>query len=117
MTALTIYGLTSCDTCRAAMKALSAAGMTYDFVDIRADADLAALAPQWIAAVGVDAIVNKRSTTWRGLSDAEKASAASDRGAAAMLLNHPTLAKRPVINFSGSIHIGWTPKVRGALGV
>ncbi|MEM6626115.1 MAG: ArsC/Spx/MgsR family protein, partial [Pseudomonadota bacterium] len=61
-------------------------------------------------AVGADALVNKRSTTWRGLSDADKASAESG-DAAALLMANPTLIKRPVIEADGDVHVGWTKAV------
>lgn len=114
MSDLTLYGLKNCDTCTKARKALQAAGREVVFVDIRADADLAAKVPAWVAAVGGEALVNKRSTTWRGLDDAARASAAGD-GAAALLTAHPTLIKRPVIEVGDKVHVGWGPNVQEAM--
>lgn len=107
---LTLYGLKTCDTCRKARKALSEAGVAHDFVDIRADAPLADLVPGWLGAVGADTLINKKSTTWRGLSEAEKAKANDQEAAAALLVAHPTLVKRPVIvTADGAVHVGWSP--------
>ena len=47
-----IYGLKNCDTCKKAVKSLRAAGVAHDFIDIRAEADLADRVPVWLAAVG-----------------------------------------------------------------
>lgn len=105
-----LYGLKNCDTCKKAMKALPDA----EFVDIRAEADLKTKVPQWLDAAGADRLVNKRSTTWRGLSEAEKA-AAEGRGAAKLLTANPTLIKRPVIEQSGKVYVGWTKDVEAAL--
>ena len=113
---ITLYGIKTCDTCRKAMKALDAAGRAYDFVDLRADADMTALAPKWLAAVGTDTLVNRKSTTWRSLSDADKAKAESDAGAADLLAAHPTLVKRPVIESGGHVLVGWTAEVQKAVG-
>lgn len=113
----TLYGIKTCDTCRKAMKALDAAGKPYTFVDLRADADMSALAPKWIAAAGTDTLVNRKSTTWRGLSDADKARADTDSGAADLLAAHPTLVKRPVIETGGDVLVGWNAEVQERVGV
>ncbi len=107
-----IWGLSSCDSTRAARKALAAAGREAAFTDLRepgmAAADRAAL----IAARGAEAVVNRASATWRGLEQAERA-----RPLAELLAAHPALIKRPVIRADGVWHQGWTPAVRAALGV
>ena len=114
MALVVLYGLKNCDTCKKALKALDAYDVT--FVDIRADAELDHLLPKWLDAVGAEMLVNKRSTTWRGLSDAEKATV-EDGGAVALLFANPTLIKRPVIEANGEIYVGWTKDVAAALGV
>ncbi|MEO0883926.1 MAG: ArsC/Spx/MgsR family protein [Pseudomonadota bacterium] len=107
---LTLYGLKNCDTCKKALKALDAAGLPVTFVDIRADADLANKVPSWLAAVGADKLVNKRSTTWRGLSEAER-----EGDTDALLIANATLIKRPVIESGQTIHVGWTKDIEAAL--
>lgn len=107
---LTLYGLKNCDTCKKAMKALEAARKTYEFVDIRADADLAALVPSWLESAGSDLLINRRSTTWRNLSDAERETAPE-----ALLVANPTLVKRPVITTGKHVHVGWSKDVQAAL--
>lgn len=100
------FGLKTCDTCRKAGKALAAAGHQPEVIDVRADGidptDLA----QIIAVFG-DGAINRASTTWRGLSEAEKASDPS-----ALLAAHPTLMKRPVIEHDGAWTIGWKADVQ-----
>lgn len=104
---LTLWGLKTCDTTRKALKALPGAV----FRDVRetplTDAEIAMLLDAFGAA-----LVNRASTTWRGLSDAERAQLP-----AALLAAHPTLMKRPVIRAGGQWYLGWTPAVRAALGV
>ena len=58
-------------------------------------------------------LVNKASTTWRGLSDEEKARAESDP--ASLLIANPTLIKRPVIETGGEVYVGWKKDVQAAL--
>ena len=67
-----IWGLKSCDTCRKAVKELAAAGHAPAYVDVRADGVERADLERFFAEFG-EALVNKRSTTWRGLSEAERA--------------------------------------------
>ncbi|MEM6617937.1 MAG: ArsC/Spx/MgsR family protein [Pseudomonadota bacterium] len=102
-----IYGLKSCDTCRKARKALPQAA----YVDVRddglSDDDLA----RFHGTFG-DAILNTRSTTWRGLSDAERAKAPLT-----LLAAHPTLMKRPVIDTGDALYLGWTKDVQAKLGL
>ncbi|MFN3913005.1 ArsC/Spx/MgsR family protein [Hyphomonas sp.] len=109
-----LFGLKNCDTCKKALKDLEARGAAPEFVDIRAEADLAALLPRWIAAAG-DRLVNRSSTTWRGLSDEDKARATGS-SLEGLLLGHPALIKRPVIETGSDILVGWTPDVKARLG-
>ncbi len=110
---ITLYGLKNCDTCKKAIKALEGAGQTVAFVDIRAEADLPAKLPTWLDAVGADTLINTRSTTWRGLDDAERGRATSDP--LRLLSENPTLIKRPVVEAEGGVHVGWTKPVQAAL--
>jgi len=113
MTSITLYGLKNCDTCKTALKALEAAGKPAAFVDIRAEADLPAKLPGWLEAAGAKRLINTRSTTWRGLDEAARGLAESDPEG--LLLEHPTLIKRPVIEAGGEVHVGWTKDVQAAL--
>ncbi|MGV6819029.1 MAG: ArsC/Spx/MgsR family protein [Parvularcula sp.] len=103
-----LFGLKNCDKCRQALKDLMAEGRDPEFVDIRTEADLATLLPEWIETVGASALINTRSATWRGLSETERERAKTD--AYGLLREHPTLIKRPVISSDGDIGVGWLPK-------
>jgi arsenate reductase-like glutaredoxin family protein len=100
------FGLKTCDTCRKALKSLTAQGFTLDVVDVRADGISDADRAEIFAKFG-DAVLNRASTTWRGLSDTEKAG-----DPAALLAAYPTLMKRPVIEHEGAWTIGWKPDVQ-----
>ncbi len=105
-----LYGLKTCDTCRKALKSLAAAGHEVAFTDVRAEPLGAEELAAFHAAFGA-ALVNTRSTTWRGLSEA-------DRGGepVALLQAHPTLMKRPVIRAEdGTLYLGWGKDVQAAL--
>ena len=102
-----IYHLKTCDTCRKAIKALPAAR----FVDVRTEGVPAAVMAAAQAQFG-EALLNTRSTTWRGLDEAERA-----RPADVLMVDHPTLMKRPLIVEGEAMYLGWTKDVKGGLGV
>ncbi|WP_340109194.1 ArsC/Spx/MgsR family protein [Pikeienuella sp. HZG-20] len=108
-----LFGLKNCDTCRKALKELSAAGRETAFIDIRAEAGEADI-DRWLAGAGAAALINRRSATWRGLSAAER-EAAEGAGARGALIAHPALIKRPVIEAGGALFIGWDAAARAAL--
>lgn len=102
-----IYGIKTCDTCRKARKALP----DFDFVDVREDGMSLDLLQQAFELHGA-ALVNVRSTTWRGLDEAERARPPLD-----LLQDHPTLMKRPLILVGDQSYLGWTKPTQAALGV
>jgi len=102
-----LYGLKNCDTCRKALKALPDARL----VDVRADGICLELLQAAEAQFGA-ALLNTRSTTWRGLDDSQRA-----RPALELLQEHPALMKRPLIEANGTLYLGWTKDVQAALGL
>ncbi|MEM1388308.1 MAG: ArsC/Spx/MgsR family protein [Pseudomonadota bacterium] len=103
------YGLKTCDTCRKAEKALRAAGHAPNVIDVRADGVPADTLAGFWQSVG-ESLMNTRSTTWRGLSETDRAG-----DPLALLVEHPTLMKRPVIVHEGTTYVGWTKEVQAAL--
>jgi arsenate reductase (glutaredoxin) len=97
---ITVYGIKSCDTCRKALKWLDEEGIGHRFHDLREDGLDSLMIADWIGALGWQALLNTRSTTWRGLDEAEKADP-DEAKAAALMLAHPTLVKRPVFDLGG----------------
>ena len=99
------FSLKSCDTCRKAQKQIIATNQSIMVIDVRVDGVSNADLTQIIALFG-DQAINRASTTWRGLSDAEK-----QGDPATLLALNPTLMKRPVIEKNGVWTIGWKPDV------
>ena len=114
MAELTFYGLGTCDTCKKALTALKAAGHHVHVVDVRADGVAIDVLKVWLTDKGPEVLVNRRSTTWRGLSDAQKDQALAG-DAAALLVEHPTLMKRPVIVGENGVTVGWDKTVQASL--
>lgn len=111
---ITVIGIKSCDTCRKALAWLKSKNIDHKYHDLRADGlkeqDLA----KWVKALGWEAVLNRRSTTWRGLSDADKADI-DDEKAKRLMAEHPTLIKRPVFEVGGDVHVGFSDTVQKAL--
>lgn len=112
---MTFYGLKTCDTCRKALADLAAAGREVKVIDVRADGVPAEVLARLVTAAGTEALVNRRSTTWRGLDEDARARAMEAKTCARVLAQHPTLMKRPVIEADGRVHVGWTAAVRSAV--
>ncbi|MGV6806000.1 MAG: ArsC/Spx/MgsR family protein [Ruegeria sp.] len=102
-----LYGLKTCDTCRKALKLLPNA----EFVDVRDQGVPADVLAKAFDTFG-KALLNTRSTTWRGLDETERS-----RPVPELLAAHPTLMKRPLIERDGEMVLGWTPQTRATLGI
>ena len=103
---ITVYGLKNCDTCRKAMKWLAAEGVDAQLHDLRADGLTSDMLGAWVSALGWEALLNRRGTTWRKLPDADKDGVDGSR-AAALMLEHPALIKRPVFDLGGVFVVGF----------
>ncbi len=103
---VTLYGIPNCDTVRRARRELGAAGVEHRFHDFRKDGLDPAALDRWIAAVGWEALLNRRGTTWRRLPPERRERLDADR-ARELMLEEPTLIRRPVIEMDGEIHVGW----------
>lgn len=103
-----MYGIRSCDTCRRALRWLEERGEEHRFHDLRADGLEAGSVKAWLASDYADRLVNRRSTTWRGLGEEQKS--ATDEGLVRLLLDNPTLIKCPVIMRGAAvIAVGFDP--------
>lgn len=113
---ITVYGIKQCDTCRKALRWLGEESVEHEFHDLRTDGLDADRVGRWLASPFAGQLVNRRSTTWRTLSEAEKTSVGE--ALTALLLQHPTLIKRPVFTANdGIIAIGFdAPRLLAALG-
>ena len=113
---ITVYGIRNCDTCRKALKWLEAGGIEHCFHDFRKNGLAEMQVAAWLEDVGAAVLLNKRGTTWRNLDAAQKEAAESDRDKlAALLLDQPTLIKRPVMDTGDRIFIGFTDETRSAV--
>lgn len=107
MTNVCLYGIPNCDTVKKARTWLDRYSLAYTFHDYKkAGADPAQIGA-WIAAAGLDLVVNRKGTTFRALSDADKALAADSHTAVALLVQQPSIIKRPIAEHPGGILVGF----------
>ncbi len=104
-----LYGISTCDTCKKALKALERAGTPHSFRDIRAAPLTATEIDQIVTEFG-DRAINKQSTTYRGFSDFLRESEPE-----AQIAAQPTVMKRPVIRTDKGWYLGWDETIEAAL--
>ncbi|WP_168013992.1 Spx/MgsR family RNA polymerase-binding regulatory protein [Halomonas salinarum] len=103
---ITLYGIKACDTCRRARKALEHKGLPFQVHDLRKDGLSTERLEHLLEHVPVMTLLNKRSTTWRALDDADKAKLDAHSARELMLAN-PTLIKRPLLDTGEDIRVGY----------
>lgn len=113
---LTVYHLKTCDTCRKAIKALTSAGHDLTLIDVRAEGIPKDTLVSLVEALGHETLLNTRSTTWRGLDDADKANIDAEK-AMSLMGEHPTLIKRPIVTDGKKTTTGWKADMQKAWGV
>ncbi|GAB5349030.1 arsenate reductase [Alteriqipengyuania sp. 357] len=103
---ITINGIPNCDTVKKARKWLDAQGLAYAFRDFKKDAPDAGEIGGWADSAGWEILLNKRGTTFRKLDEADKADLTRDK-AIALMVQHPSLIKRPVCEHEGGLLVGF----------
>ena len=103
--AIDVYGIPNCDTVKKARAWLDGRGIGYVFHDYKKEGADGALVAQWVAASGLDTVLNRRGTTFRKLGDAERARAENDP--VALMVEQPSLIKRPVVVHPGGVLVGF----------
>ena len=102
----TLYGISNCDSVAKAKKWLKQADIEFNFVDFRKDGIHSEQVSHWTNEVGIEKLLNKRGTTWRNLTDAQKALESIDE-LVRLMTENPTLIKRPVLDAQGHIEVGF----------
>jgi Spx/MgsR family transcriptional regulator len=106
----TVYGIANCDTIRKARAWLQAQGVAYVWHDFKKQGVPAALLAQWLQQLGREELINRKGTTWRRLDAAVQAGVTDDASAAALMLVHPSVIKRPLVDWGqGRATLGFDP--------
>lgn len=109
MNAITLYGIPNCDTVRKARSWLDARGISCAFHDLRREGLPEAALDRWIAQLGWEALLNRRGTTWRQLPATRQAAVVDAASARLLMLAQVTVIKRPVIEWSDTVTVGFEP--------
>ncbi|MGB6119163.1 MAG: Spx/MgsR family RNA polymerase-binding regulatory protein [Mesorhizobium sp.] len=102
----TLYGFKSCDMVRNAIKWLDANKVDYGYFDYRANPLEPKVVDDWFARAGWENVFNRNSTTYKEMSDAEKASI-DERKAKELILANRNLIKRPVLDTGDQLLLGF----------
>lgn len=108
---LNVYGIKSCDSCRKARHWLADHGIAHDWTDLRQQVPALATLVRWLDMQGPERLVNRRSKTWRAL-DEQHRPALDSPGLPKLLLEYPTLIKRPVFERAGEVRVGFDEATR-----
>ena len=106
---ITIYGIKNCDTMKKARAWLDAHGVTYDFHDYKTTGIDRARLEGWARAVGWETLLNRAGTTFRKLPDKDK-EGLTEKKAMALMLDQPSMIKRPVLDSGGKLIVGFKPE-------
>ncbi|RLR17421.1 ArsC family reductase [Sodalis-like symbiont of Bactericera trigonica] len=100
---VTLYGIKNCDTVKKARRWLDDRQVPYRFHDYRSDGLAADLLQRFISQLGWQPLLNTRGTTWRNLSESQRA--------AALMLSQPAMIKHPLLEAAdGRLLLGFSPQ-------
>jgi arsenate reductase len=105
---ITLFGIPNCDTVKKARVWLGEQHHDFVFHDFKKQGLVRATVEEWLEHVKWDVLVNRKGTTWRGLPDARKAAIVDETSAADLMLEFPSIVKRPVLARAGQFHVGFS---------
>lgn len=106
--ATTIYGIKNCDTMKKARAWLDKHGVAYSFHDYKAEGIDKERLARWSKVAGWEVLLNRAGTTFRKLSEADKADL-TEKKAIALMLAQPSMIKRPVLEVGSKLLVGFKP--------
>lgn len=107
-TTVRLYGLASCDTVRKARRWLADHQVQVNFVDFKKQPPDRELLLQWLKHLPYDSLLNTRGTTWRKLDETIKKSIVDQASAMDLMLAQPSVIKRPVLEWSDQLAVGFS---------
>ena len=104
---ITVYGIPNCGSVQKARTWLAAQELAFEFHDFKKAALSQDIIAGWLKVVSWEILVNKKGTTWRGLPDATKASITTAASATQLMLDNPSVIKRPVLCQGKTVLVGF----------
>lgn len=101
-----LFGIKNCDTVRKARRWLEEHDIDFSFHDLRDDGLTQTQVASWTNALGWEVVLNKRSTSWKKIDEKKRENLDAD-SVNALLLELPTLIKRPVLEVDGAVYVGF----------
>lgn len=105
---ITLYGIPNCDTVKKARVWLAAQQQDFTFHDFKKQGLERATVAHWLTHLPWDVLVNRKGTTWRNLSDERKALIVDAASALELMLESPSVIKRPVLHLAEQCHVGFS---------
>jgi arsenate reductase (glutaredoxin) len=105
----TLYGIPNCDTVKKARTWLAEHAIDFTFHDFKKQGLERATVAAWLEQLDWEVLVNRKGTTWRGLPDERKATVQDKASALALMLEFPSVVKRPVLEGAGATSVGFSP--------
>ena len=105
----TLYGIPNCDTVKKARTWLQDHGIDFTFHDFKKQGLTPELVKAWLQDLDWTTLVNRKGTTWRNLPDERKAAIVDADSALALMLENPSVIKRPVVQGAGLVTVGFSP--------
>ncbi len=103
-----LYGIPNCDQVKKARTWLAAQGMPYVFHDFKKTGIQRPWIDTWLTDITWDVLINRKGTTWRGLPESRKAAVTDADSAAALMLESPSIVKRPVLFTGNTTYVGFS---------
>lgn len=105
---VTLYGISNCDTVKKARTWLDQQGVAYTFHDFKKAGISRELVAAWLHDLDWEMLVNRKGTTWRALSEEQKALVVDADSATALMLESPPVIKRPVLSYGDRTYVGFS---------
>ncbi len=105
---VTLYGIKNCDTMKKARAWLDGRGVAFAFHDYKVAGIARETLIAWVRTVGWEALLNRAGTAFRKRADKDK-EGVDEAKAIALMLAQPSLIKRPVLDVSGKLLVGFKP--------
>ncbi|HEX8613071.1 MAG TPA: ArsC family reductase [Telluria sp.] len=104
----TLYGIPNCDTVKKARTWLADHAQDFDFHDFKKQGLERATVAAWLDQIDWEVLVNRKGTTWRKLPDERRAAIVDKASALELMLEQPSVIKRPVLAGAGKLSVGFS---------
>jgi len=107
MNTIIVYGIPNCDTIQKTLDWYKKRNIPVEFHDYKKQGIKKEKLGHWCKEVGWEVLLNKKSTTWRSLSSADQKLVTNKDVAIKLMIEFPSIIKRPVIEMNDKIMVGF----------